>query len=237
MTLRVFVEALLSAGAEFELAEGPARHVQVRRAQPGGALVLFDGRGGEWSAEVVAMGRTSVTVRTLVHDPVERESSHALTIALGMPANERMDMLVEKATELGVAAIQPLVTERSVLRLTGERAERKLEHWQAIAVAACEQCGRTRVPELHPVRALSSWLDDLPVAPARWLLQPGAPLPSDQGLASARAVVLSGPEGGLSAVEADAAARHGFVPLGLGARILRADTAPLVMLAWAALRE
>ena len=238
MTLRLHVESPLAAGDEFDLRPDAARHVQVRRAQPGEAVILFDGRGGEWSAEVTAMGRTRVGVRVLAHRAIDREAPHPLTIALGMPANERMDLLVEKATELGVAAIQPLITERSVLRLTGERAERKREHWQAIAVAAAQQCGRTRVPRLHPVRSLHSWLDDLPPADRRWVLQPGAALPSAASWPlGAAALLLSGPEGGLSEAEIEFAATHGFAPIGLGARVLRADTAPLVVLAWATMHE
>jgi 16S rRNA (uracil1498-N3)-methyltransferase len=234
MTLRLFVQTPLQAGAEFELPPGPARHVQVRRAQPGDALVLFDGQGGEWAAAVLRMGRQQVTVRVGAHAAVDREAAVAVTLALGMPANERMDWLVEKATELGVAAIQPLVTERSVLRLEGERAERKCAHWQGIATAAAEQCGRTRVPQVLPVRGfgaalaalagrhgyvLSLAVDALPLA-AQSAAQPTAPL-----------VLLSGPEGGLSADEEARARALGLQPLSLGPRVLRADTAPLAALA------
>ena len=237
MTLRLFVDQALVDGAALDLPAGAARHVQVRRGQPGTRLVLFDGRGGEWQAEVTRMGRSDVAVRVLAHDPVDREAACAVTIALGMPANERMDSLVEKATELGAAAIQPLHCERSVLRLTGERAERKRAHWQGIAVAASEQCGRTRVPEVAEVRSLPAWLSSLPAGPARWLLSPQAgatPLP--QAPLAAQCIVLSGPEGGLSADEEAAAQQQGFVRIGLGARVLRADTAPLAVLAWTMLR-
>ena len=232
MTLRLYVDAPLQAGAEIDLPPGPARHAQVRRAQPGDALVLFNGRGGEWHAQVLQMGRQRVAVRVVAHQPVEREAPLAITIALGVPANERMDALVEKSTELGVASIQPLLTARSVLRLSGERAERKREHWQAVAVAAAEQCGRTRVPMVSPVRSLADWLADTP-AGARWLLSPGAAPPRDRpaGLLT----LLSGPEGGFNADELDAARAAGFLPTGLGSRVLRADTAPLVVLAWAML--
>jgi 16S rRNA (uracil1498-N3)-methyltransferase len=143
--LRLHVPAALSPGLELNLPDGAARHVQVLRLQPGAPLRLFDGHGGEWQAEVTAMGRRDVAVRIGTHDAIERELPLAVTLALGMPANERMDTLVEKATELGAAALQPLVCERSVLRVDGERAQRKALHWQAIAVAACEQCGRNRV--------------------------------------------------------------------------------------------
>lgn len=241
MTLRLFVERALVAGDTFDLPEGAARHAQVRRLQPGDALVLFDGRGGEWRSEVESMGRRQVAVRVLSHDPVQRETLPAVTIALGMPANERMDTLVEKATELGVAAIQPLVCERSVLRLDGERAERKRQHWQAIAVAASEQCGRTRLPQVGLAMPLTAWLGaqalSVDETEVRWLLSLAA---NAQGWQLPRAAVrtvtvLSGPEGGLTEAEQDLARRRGFCDLGLGPRVLRADTAPLVVLAALAL--
>ena len=162
----------------------------------------------------------------------------SVTLAVGMPANERMDSLVEKATELGAAAIQPLLTERSVLRLAGERAERRREHWQAIAIAACEQCGRTRLPRVEPVQLLSAWLAERgESASTGWLLSPAddaSPI-ADQRLPQRTLQILSGPEGGLSPTESDAARAAGFAAVGLGARILRADTAPLAALAYVAL--
>jgi 16S rRNA (uracil1498-N3)-methyltransferase len=153
-----------------------------------------------------------------------------------MPANERMDAVVEKATELGVGVIQPLLCERSVLRLAGERAQKKVAHWQAVALAACEQCGRTHVPRIAPVGAMVDWLHGLPAAhegsAARWLLslRDAAPLPA-AGLPAAGVICLSGPEGGLVPAEEDAARAAGFTAVSLGPRVLRADTAPLAVLA------
>ena len=233
---RLHVPSALSTGLELNLPDGAARHVQVLRLQPGAALRLFDGQGGEWQAEVTAMGRRDVAVRIGAHQPIERELPLAITLALGMPANERMDSLVEKATELGTAALQPLVCERSVLRVDGERAQRKAQHWQAIAVAACEQCGRNRVPALHAPRPLRDWLAALPPPAAgerRFVLSLGAdarPLPPPGTLAGA-VTLLSGPEGGLSEAEEARARDAGFEPLTLGRRVLRADTAPLAALA------
>ena len=154
-------------------------------------------------------------------------------LAIGMPANERMDWLVEKATELGVAGIQPLVAERSVLKLSGERADKKRSHWQAIAVAACEQCGRNRVPAIHPVLDLQRWLLSEPDAPVRLLLSLAAQaLPLGQAAAPPGAVLaLSGPEGGLTESEQDAAGAKGFRPVSLGPSVLRSETAPLALLA------
>lgn len=240
MTIRLFVNLPLAAGAELPLPPGAARHAQVRRVQPGDTLCLFDGGGSDWPATVLAVGRSEVSVRIGEPLAVAKELPHEVTLALGMPANERMDLLVEKATELGVARMQPLLTERSVLRLDGERAARKREHWQAVAQAACEQCGRARVPVVEPVRSLAAWL---PLAPGglRLLLSlhpQSRSLPERAAhLAPGGALcTLSGPEGGLTAAEAAAALAAGFVATGLGPRVLRAETAPLAVLAWLALQ-
>ena len=239
MTLRLHIgQALAAATSEFDLPEAAARHARVRRVQPGQSLLLFDGSGLDWPAEVVAMDRRVVRVRLGPAQRVERELALVVTLAFGMPANERMDTLVEKATELGAARLQPLLTERSVLRLEGERAQRRREHWQAVAASACEQCGRARVPEVLPVLALAQWLD-LPGAGLRWLLSPAPdapPLPAAALPATASTVtLLSGPEGGLTPAEIARAADAGFQAVSLGPRILRADTAPLAALAWLAL--
>jgi 16S rRNA (uracil1498-N3)-methyltransferase len=236
MSLRLFVESPLSAGLEFALPEDAARHVQVRRLQPGDALRLFDGRGGEWAAQVTRMGKRDVDVRVDAHEALERELPFQLEIALGMPTNERMDALIEKATELGAAAIHPLQTERSVLRLDGERAARRVAHWQAVAIGAAEQSGRTRVPVVAPVRGLAPWLTDVPDDghAGRFVMSTGSapalaravePTPDGRWLA------LSGPEGGLTADEEAAAVARGFTRVSLGSMILRADTAPLAWLA------
>ncbi len=210
------------------------RHVQVLRLQPGDAITLFDGSGGEWRACIAQMGRSSVTVRVSEHLAISRELSVEVTLALGMPTNDRMDSVVEKATELGVAVIQPLLCERSVLRLGGERGDKKVAHWQAVATAASEQCGRTRVPRVQPVRSLPAWLATLPADAAgrRHLLslRDGAPRIAPAPPAE-RLLFLSGPEGGLSEAEEQAAMQAGFEPTSLGARVLRADTAPLAVMA------
>ena len=237
MTLRLFVDAALQAGLDLALPPGPTRHAQVRRVQPGDTLLLFDGRGSDWPATVLRVGRSELMVHVHAPMPVASELPWAVTLALGMPANERMDTLVEKATELGVACIQPLLCERAVLRLSGERAERKCAHWQAVAQAACEQCGRARVPTVAGVSTLADWLDGLPTAPvgeSRWLLSldPGARPLRQAPMATGAVLVLSGPEGGLSPAEERLARHAGFVPTALGPRVLRADTAPLAVLAW-----
>jgi 16S rRNA (uracil1498-N3)-methyltransferase len=262
MPPRLYVDTPLSAGILLALPPNAARHVQVLRLQPGAPLTLFDGQAGEWSAEVVEMGRKTVIAQVIAHQAIERELATPVTLALGMPANERMDGLVEKATELGVAAVQPLVCERSVLRVAGDRAERKAAHWQAIAVSACEQSGRNRVPAIGLATTFRDWLVAQAAGPvpttrlvlslaadARGLLDtlaevralarasgqqaglsPGAPGQSP-------VLVLSGPEGGLSPAELTAARAAGFLPVSLGARVLRADTAPLALLAIVAALE
>ena len=154
---RFFCQSPLATGQLFPLPAGAARHVQVLRLQPGRGITLFDGAGGEYRAVIDRMGRSEVVVRIGAHDAVERETARPIHLAIGMPANERMDWLVEKATELGAASIQPLSAERSVLKLTGERAAKKQAHWQAIAVAASEQCGRNRVPVLHAPLEFAPW--------------------------------------------------------------------------------
>ncbi len=254
----------LSAGLELELPAAAVRHVQVRRLQPGDLLRLFDGRGNEVEAQLLRMGRQEALVRLVAPVAVLPELHTAVTLALGVPANERMDSLVEKATELGVARIQPLITDRSVLRLDGERAQRRVAHWLGIARAAAEQCGRATVPEIAAWTSLHDWLKaqsqsqaaagaTAPTSSAalngtgaagtvgqRWLLSPGAGaaqvLRPFEGSAPETVCALSGPEGGLTAAEEVAAQAAGFCPTSLGPRVLRADTAPLAVMAWLSLQ-
>jgi 16S rRNA (uracil1498-N3)-methyltransferase len=219
----------LQEGATLALPPAAARHVQVLRLQPGGELMLFDGSGGEWQARVESMGRADVVVRVLAHHAVEREPAREVHLALGVPANDRMDWLVEKAAELGAASIQPLATERSVLRLSGERAQRRQAHWQAIATAACEQCGGNRVPPVHPIADIAHWQPAAGAVPL--LLSFDADARPLSTIAARSVLLLSGPEGGLSPGEAQRARALGFAPVTLGPRVLRAETAPLAALA------
>ena len=223
----------LATGQALSLPPGAARHVQVLRLQPGAVITLFNGEGGEFEATVTRMGRSDVDVKVDAHHVLEREAARAIHLLAGITANERMDWLVEKATELGVASITPLLAERSVLKLKGERADKKLAHWQGVAVAAAEQCGRNRVPVIHPAVSLSDWLVRPSAAGLRCVLSLA---PGTRSLAAAAAggeplVVLSGPEGGLSPSEEALALSSGFVPITLGSRVLRAETAPLAVLA------
>ena len=252
---RFYCPAPLQTGMVLDLPPGPARHVQVLRMQPGQTISLFNhGPGwdwglqallpaGEFGAEILLMGRSQVQVRVGAHSARECEAARSVSIAVVMPANERMDWLVEKATELGVAAIYPLTSERSVVRLNAERAEKKIAHWQSVAISACEQCGANRVPPLYPVQSLPHFLRgghqplgvDAVQAPARLLLslQAGSkPLRAWRGMGTSQpAIFLSGPEGGFSPAEEALAMEAGFTPQSLGARILRAETAALAALA------
>lgn len=240
---RFYCPTPLVPGVLLDLPNNAVRHAQVLRLQPGDTVTLFNGgwseqsSAGEFSARIVRMGRSSVQVQIDAHHAIEREAPRAVHLAVGMPANERMDWLVEKATELGVASIQPLMTERSVLRLSGERAQRKTAHWHSVAIAACEQCGGNRVPLVHPVLGLREWLQTLTPngSTARLLLSlslASASLQHAMHLSGENSImVLSGPEGGLSAAEETAAIASGFTAASLGSRILRAETAALSALA------
>jgi 16S rRNA (uracil1498-N3)-methyltransferase len=179
-----------------------------------------------------------VQVQIGKHHAIERENTNAVHLAIGMPANERMDWLVEKAVELGVASIQPLMTQRTVLRLSGDRAAKKQSHWQSIAIAACEQCGGNRVPVVHPVMNLDTWLEqNHKLHRAVLSLREGSVTLkkwSGPKMQEPR-LFLCGPEGGLSPAEEAAAITQGFAPVSLGARILRSETAALTALVQASL--
>ena len=237
---RFFVPGALVAEQSLALPASAARHVQVLRLQPGQEITLFNGEGGQWQARITAMGRSDVQVELLQWQATEREPQRRVHLGLGMPANERMDWLVEKATELGAASLWPLQTAHSVLRLSGVRASKKRLHWQAVATAACEQCGGNRLPEIGPINDLPHWLASAPKAPLRCLLSLDAQAPPldtllAQASAQAEVVFLSGPEGGLSAGEEAQARAAGFVPVSLGTRVLRAETAALAALSLAVL--
>jgi 16S rRNA (uracil1498-N3)-methyltransferase len=234
---RFYCPLPLVSGQVVDLPPTAARHVQVLRMQPGHTLTLFNGEGGEFSAEVQHMGRSDVRVLVGEHRDVECEAACQVHLAVGMPANERMDWLVEKATELGVHRITPLMTERSVIRLTGERAEKKQTHWQAVAASASEQCGRNRVPLIDAPERLDAWLTKQ-TAQAEVVQGVLSLHASTQPLTAMRAnvaqkswVLLNGPEGGLTDAEDAAARAKGFVALSLGERVLRAETAALGALA------
>jgi 16S rRNA (uracil1498-N3)-methyltransferase len=231
---RLYCDLDLRSAGTVSLPASAARHVQVLRLQPGDALTLFDGRGGEYDARVDHMGRQDVRVVVGEHHAIEREAATAVHLVTGMPANERMDWLVEKATELGVQRLSPVMTERSVLRLQGDRAEKKLAHWQSVVVAASEQCGRNRLMVVEPVRTLTQWMREL--APTTSQIRAVLSLSAAaQPLGEVRRsldeqtswLLVSGPEGGLSASEESGLIDSGLLPMSLGQRVLRAETAAM----------
>jgi len=238
---RFYCPAPLQTGLALSLPPGVARHVQVLRMQPGDVITLFNGEGGQFEATVTRMGRSDVDVEVGVHHPVEREAPCQVHFLAGITANERMDWLVEKATELGAASITPVMAERSVLKLKGERADKKLAHWQGVAVAAAEQCGRNRVTRIDNACTLAQWLAQHPASAGSGVrlvlsLSDGTRPLAEAVQGQMDVTLLSGPEGGLSPAEEALALSAGFVPVTLGPRVLRAETAPLAVLAALALR-
>lgn len=234
--IRIHVPHDTTVRGEFLLPSRQSHHVaRVLRLQAGDPLTLFTGDGSEHAAVVERVAKGGVTVRVLEHRRVERESSLEIVLGQALSSGERMDYTVQKAVELGVSAIHPLAARRSVVRLGMERAAGRVAHWQAIAVAACEQCGRNRVPRIAPVTPLETWLAQhrapgdgaLPL-----LLSPRAEAGLRDLPRPARAVrLLAGPEGGWAPEEEEAARRSGFVPVRLGPRVLRTETAALAALA------
>lgn len=218
------------------LAADQAHHVaRVLRLGPGDSVTLFDGNGSEYAAVIVRAAPGGVTLNIGERVSVDRESPLRVALAQAISSGERMDYTIQKAVELGVVRVQPLTTERCVVRLDGTRAQKRVAHWQAVAVAACEQCGRNRVPRVAPVMTLREWLAQDVRADAedlRLLLAAQAettlhalPKPS-LGVA-----LLAGPEGGLAPDERNDARRAGFVPVKLGPRILRTETAAVAAIA------
>jgi 16S rRNA (uracil1498-N3)-methyltransferase len=228
---RIFSEQTLSAGLELALESGPSQHLaRVLRMGQGDELQLFDGSGLEYRARIVVADKRQVTVA--LQDALQglAESPLRIHLGIGISRGERMDLVVQKATELGVATISPLYTERTEVRLRGEREARKQQHWRQVVVSACEQCGRSIIPTVYEPAALAQWLASAggerklvlhhraSAAPA------GAQVPASVNL-------LVGPEGGLSDAEIAAAESAGFESLALGPRVLRTETAPLAALA------
>lgn len=227
---RIHVNTVLRSGAELPLPASAAAHVQrVLRLRAGSTLTLFDGRGGEYRAELLSTARQAL-VRVGDHLAIERESPLHITLLQGVSRGERMDHIVQKATELGVARIVPVVTEFSVVRLDAAQGARRRDHWQGIVIAACEQCGRNRVPTVDSPLRLTAALAALPAGTLRLTLEPGAAISLAGTPRGESMALLIGPEGGLSPVEIGQAAESGFVGRSLGPRILRTETAPLVAL-------
>ncbi len=229
---RFYCREALSPGAHVELPEPVARHaVRVLRLPPGAPVVLFDGRGGEYPARIERIERDRVYAELAAWQEIERESPLAVTLVQALQAGDKMDFTIQKAVELGVRGIVPVESRRSVLRLSGERAAKRVAHWQGVVASACEQCGRNQVPLVAPLEKLENWLARPAGGVLRLMLAPDA----GQTLADiepAGAVqLLIGAEGGLDPQEMIAAQQAGFQAVRLGPRVLRTETAGLAVLA------
>jgi 16S rRNA (uracil1498-N3)-methyltransferase len=228
---RIYCDVRLGPGAQFSLAADAANHVgKALRLKTGDSIIVFDGRGGEYEAVIQRMDKEHVDVKAGAFHDVDREPPLAVGLVQGLPEADKMDWIIQKSVELGVAWIQPIVCDRSVVRLSGDRAARREAHWRRVAVAACEQSGRNRVPEVRPTLGFQSWIA-LPSEAARWMLTPEADPLATRPAPSAPVELLVGPEGGLSERERDLAVLRGFSGVGLGPRVLRTETAPLAALA------
>ena len=225
---RFYLDAPLGAGEQ--LLDGDLAHYigRVLRLGPGAPVQIFNGSGQEWPGEVLEVGKRQV--RLQLHEPVAGQPESPLRVHLGqaMSRGERMDWAIQKSTELGVSEITPIVSSRCEVRLRDERADKRLAHWQQIAISACEQCGRSVVPTIHPPVTLDTWLAGLQ-ADLKLVLHPIAE-PLTGHVRPASLAVLIGPEGGLSEEEIQAAQRSGFQAARLGPRVLRTETAPVVAL-------
>ncbi|MBL8381643.1 MAG: 16S rRNA (uracil(1498)-N(3))-methyltransferase [Burkholderiales bacterium] len=236
MTPRLFCAGDLAVGATLTLPESAAHHARdVLRLGADAEVTLLNGLGGEYRARLLLVTRKEVRAKVLACHQRESEAPHAVTVAQSLAAGDKMDWIVEKSVELGAAAIVPLAAARSVLRLSAERATRRVDHWRAIARSACEQCGRNRLPQIEPVAPIDHWLAAArerpglklmlsPVHPARFSALP-APAPGTP------VTLLIGPEAGLTDAEEALAVAAGFVPILLGPRVMRTETAALAALA------
>jgi 16S rRNA (uracil1498-N3)-methyltransferase len=227
---RFYVDAELRAGASFELPEDAAHHaVNVLRVRAGEEVTLFNGRGGEYAARVSSLLKRRIQLQIENHKAVERESPLHVVLVQGVSSGERMEFTIRKAVELGVAEIRPVLTTASVSRPKGERAASRQAHWQRIAISACEQCGRNRIPVVHEI-------SDVPGGPfeaeaIKLFLSPRGTKPFSKVQRAARYVLAAGPEAGFDEREEAAFLKAGFEPVSLGPRVLRTETAALAALA------
>lgn len=239
---RVYVQAALTPGSMVELPPDTASHLaKVLRARSGDELILFNGDGREFTGAIEGVRGSRVSASVGDSRPVERESPLAITLVQCVPRGDRMDFIVQKATELGVARIVPVLSQRSVVRLDADQAESKAVHWRAVAVSACEQCGRNRLPIIEAARPLLNYLgESASSAGTRLVFEPESALPHvaapDTGVAApvapAAAEIAIGPEGGFASDELEAFRVAGFSQVGLGPRILRTETAAIAAVVW-----
>lgn len=228
--IRVYTDQQLAIGDEIALDTGASRHLTtVLRLKSGDNVILFNGQGGEFLATLNECNAKKVLVTVTDFDNISRESPLNIHLGIGLSRGDRMDWVIQKATEAGVTAITPLYTERTEVKLKGERAEKKMRHWQQVTVSACEQCGRNQLPTLNSPIALSDWLNNID-ADKKLVLhhrsQTSIRNLNDDDISST--ALLIGPEGGLSHQEITQAKDKNFIPLTLGPRVLRTETAPII---------
>ncbi len=228
---RLYCDAALSPGATVTLSERAAGHLAALRLKVGDGVTLFNGDGFESSAEIARIGRRGATATVKRREAVSRESPLVVRLAQGICAADRMDLVLQKATELGVESIVPVTTTRSIVRLSPERRERRETHWQNVVIAACEQCGRNRIPKVEAIVPFTRFIADVPPTGTRILLAPDGAVVLREIALTAPVWVLIGPEGGLAPGEREIAVTSGFVPVRFGPRVLRTETAPLAALA------
>jgi 16S rRNA (uracil1498-N3)-methyltransferase len=230
---RFYCPQPLLPGSIVDLPEAVAHHLHVVRQQSGDELVLFNGEGGQVRARLTEIGKRRASAEVLAHDAVDVELPFRLTLAQGLPEGSKMDWIVEKAVELGAAGIVPLAAQRSVVRLSGDRADKRLAHWQGVVVSASEQCGRNRLTDVAPVQDVNRWLAT-PGEGTRILLSPRADASLAQWVRATPpgdVTLLVGPEGGFTDQEEEAALAAGALALSMGPRVLRTETAGLAALA------
>ena len=230
---RFYCREALAPGAHIDLPEPVARHaVRVLRLPPGAAMVLFDGRGGEYEARIQRIERERVVAELGAWRDVERESRLSVTLVQAVQAGDKMDFTIQKTVELGISDIVPVDSRRSVIRLSGERAAKRVAHWQGVAASACEQCGRNQVPLVAPLEKLENWLArPMPANTLRLMLAPDATETLASIKPTSHVQLLIGAEGGLDPQEVIAAKLAGFQAVRLGPRVLRTETAGLAALA------
>lgn len=224
---RIYTPQLLALGGLLSLEPQPSRYIStVLRMQEGRKLVLFNGQGGEYQATLTQVNKKGVEVHVDAFDAAERESSLYIHLGIGISRGERMDWVLQKATELGVSEITPLFTERTEVKLNGARQEKKQQHWQQVTVSACEQCQRNRLPLLNSATPVEQWLQGVDTQ-ARFVLHHRTELSLCEVKPPQSVAIVIGPEGGLTDTEIDLSTQHQFQPLALGPRVLRTETAPL----------
>jgi len=228
---RFFAPGQFSLGAEIDLPERAARHCAVLRLRRGAAVVLFNGEGGEFSAELTGISRGAARAYLISRQAPERESPLAIALAQCLSSGDRMDATLQKSTELGVSKIVPIASERSIVKLSSDRADKRVAHWRNVVIAACEQCGRNHIPEVAAIIGFDGFLGQAATDGLRLLLAPDANRSLKQLEPPGKVTLLVGPEGGLAPEERQRAEGSGFVPVRFGPRVLRTETAPLAAIA------